>query len=86
MESNQYKYVNGYFRALGGQYFPDENHINLIYNFFQKYYNNDCLIMFNETIEFNREFVKNNPVKEHPIYVYDNIFKKHFLDKKNKTK
>ena len=88
LESNQYKYVNDYFRALGGQwqYFPDESLINLIYNFFQKYYNNDCLIMFNETVEFNREFVKNNPIKDYPRYVYNNISKQHFLEKKNETK
>ena len=87
LEINQYKYINDYFRALGGQwqYFPDENHINLIEKFFQKYYNDDCLKMFKETVDFNREFVKNNPIKAPPRYVYNNISKKHFLDIKNKS-
>lgn len=84
LEKNQYRYINDYFRSLGGQwqYFPDESHINIIQNFFRKYYNNDCLIMFKETVDFNREFVKNNPIKEHPRYVYNNISKQHFYDRK----
>ena len=43
LEENQSKYINDYFRALGGQwqYFPEENQINLIKKYFQKYYNND---------------------------------------------
>ena len=63
LENNQNKYIHDYFRALGGQwqYFPKEKHIKLIYEFFKKYYDQDCLIMFNETVEFNRQFVKNNP-------------------------
>ena len=30
-------------------------------NFIKKYYDNECLIMFDEATEFNRRFVKNNP-------------------------
>ena len=88
LEINQHKYINDYFRALGGQwqYFPEENHIQLIEKFFQKYYNNDCLIMFKETVNFNREFVKNNPIKARPRYVYNNVSKKQYLDRKNKLK
>ena len=65
LDSDQNKYIHDYFRALGGQwqYFPKDNHIKLISEYFKKYYDNDCLIMFNETVEFNREFVKNNPKK-----------------------
>ena len=65
LERNQYKYIHDYFRALGGQwqYFPKEMHINVIRNLFNKYYDNDCLIIFKEAIKFNRNFVKNNPIK-----------------------
>jgi len=64
LDSNQKKYFHDYFRALGGQwqYFPKEKHISLIYKYFKKYYDEDCLFMFNETVEFNREFVKRNPM------------------------
>ena len=63
LDVDQNKYIQDYFRALGGQwqYFPKDRHIKLIYEFFKHYYDNDCLIMFNETVEFNRQFVKNNP-------------------------
>ena len=63
LENNQNKYYHDYFRLLGGQwqYFPRVKHINQLIKYFSKYYDNDCLIMFNETIEFNRQFVKNNP-------------------------
>ena len=63
LESNQKKYYHDYFRLLGGQwqYFPKEIYINSIRNHFQKYYDKDCLIMFEETVKFNRNFVKNNP-------------------------
>jgi hypothetical protein len=71
LDRSQYKYIHDYFRALGGQwqYFPKENHIKLIIEYFQKYYDNDCLIMLNETIEFNRNFVKKNPKIQ--IYGYN---------------
>ena len=64
LDSNQKKYFNDYFRSLGGQwqYFPKEKHISLIYEYLKKYYDDDCLLMFNETVEFNREFVKKNPM------------------------
>ena len=63
LESNQKKYYHDYFRLLGGQwqYFPKEIYINDIKKHFQKYYDEDCLIMFEETVKFNRNFVKNNP-------------------------
>ena len=51
LDKNQKRFSNDYFRLLGGQwqYFPKENH------------NKDCLIIFEEAIEFNRNFVKKNP-------------------------
>ena len=87
LEENQFKYINDYFRALGGQwqYFPDEKHINLIKKFFRKYYHKDCLTIFKEAVEFNRKFVKNNPINKPQIYVYNNNSKHYFLDRKNKT-
>ena len=63
LEKNQKKYYHDYFRLLGGQwqYLPKENHINLFINFIKKYYDNECLIMFEEAVSFNKNFVKNNP-------------------------
>ena len=65
LEKNQYKYINDYFRALGGQwqYFPKEIYIELARNLFKKYYNKDCLIIFEEAVLFNRNFVRNNPME-----------------------
>ena len=65
LERNQRKYIHDYFRALGGQwqYFPKEKHIKLIKSLFNKYYDNECLTIFDETVEFNRKFIKNNPMK-----------------------
>ena len=62
LDKNQNKYVHDYVRALGGQwqYFPKEKHIRLIKEYFKKYYDDDCFFMLNETVEFNRNFVKNN--------------------------
>jgi len=65
LDKNQKNYYHEYFRLLGGQwqYFPKEVHIKQMRNFIKKYYDNDCLIMFDEATEFNRRFVKNNPAK-----------------------
>ena len=70
LDKNQKKYIHDYFRSLGGQwqYFPKENHITLIMEYLKKYYDNECLLMFNETVEFNRQFVKRNPMRV--IYPY----------------
>ena len=63
LDSNQNLYYHDYFRLLGGQwqYFPKEIHINQTRNIFKKYYDADCLTMFEETVSFNRNFVKKNP-------------------------
>ena len=63
LEKDQKKYYHDYFRLLGGQwqYFPKEIHIKQFSNFFKKYYDEECLIMFEEAVIFNRNFVKNNP-------------------------
>ena len=65
LDLNQKNYYHDYFRLLGGQwqYVPKEKHINHIKNFFKKYYDKDCLTMFEEALDFNRIFVKNNPAK-----------------------
>lgn len=62
LEINQKLYFHDYFRLLGGQwqYFPKEKYINQMYEYFKKYYDNDCLTIFNETVDFNRNFVKKN--------------------------
>ncbi len=82
LDTDQYKYIHDYFRALGGQwdYFPEEVHLKLIRKFIKTYYDNDCLLMFEETVKFNRVFVKNNPIYTRSIY--NSISKKHFLEKK----
>ena len=51
LEKNQKNYYHDYFRLLGGQwqYYPKEIHINQTYKYFQKHYDKECLIMFNET-------------------------------------
>ena len=63
LDKNQNKYYHDYFRLLGGQwqYYPKEIHINSVKDFLKKYYDNDCLIMFQEAINFNKNFVKRNP-------------------------
>ena len=64
LEKNQKRFIHDYCRALGGQwrFFPQEIHIQLILKFFEKYYDNECLTILKETIEFNRDFVKLNPI------------------------
>ena len=63
LDDDQYNYIHDYFRALGGQwqYFPKENHIILMRKFIKKYYDTECLMIFNEAVDFNRKFVMNNP-------------------------
>jgi len=63
LEKNQYKYYKDYFRLLGGQwqYFPNEKYIIQIRDYFKKYYDDECLIIFEEAITFNRELVKRIP-------------------------
>ena len=63
MEKNQSNYYKDYFRLLGGQwqYFPKEKYINQIRNYFKRYYNDECLIIFEEAVAFNRELVKRSP-------------------------
>lgn len=62
LEKNQKKFIHDYCRALGGQweYFPEEEHIKAIKNFFRTYYDNFCVNVLEESIEFNRQFVKDN--------------------------
>ena len=62
LEKNQNKFIHDYCRALGGQweYFPDEGHIKTIKNFFRIHHDNFCFNVLEESIEFNRQFVKNN--------------------------
>ena len=71
LDINQKRYFHDYFRLLGGQwqYFPKEEYIQEIYEYLRKYYDDDCLNIFNETVNFNRIFVKKNPIKN--IYKYN---------------
>ena len=63
LEKNQYRFIYDYFRALGGQwaYFPKEKYIKLLRDYFKKYYDEYCMIIFEEAIKFNRLFVKRFP-------------------------
>lgn len=72
LERNQEKYVHDYFRALGGQweYLPKEEDIGMIKQIFKKYYDKDCLTMFEEAISFNKIFVKNNPISKRLRYKF----------------
>jgi predicted O-methyltransferase YrrM len=83
LDKNQYKYFHDYFRTLGGQwdYFPEEAHIKMLREFIKRYYDYDCLLMFEETVKFNRVFVKNNPVN-HRGTIYDFKLKQQFLKNK----
>ena len=88
LEKNQEKYIHDYFRALGGQweYLPEEKDIYMIKELFKKYYDKDCLIMFEEAISFNRIFLKNNPMNKYNKYKYSISFYKNkfkFIEKKN---
>lgn len=64
LDKNQRQYHKDYFRLLGGQwqYFPKEIFIKLIFNYFKKYYDKECLIIFQEAVDFNRKFIKKNPM------------------------
>ena len=86
LKKNQFKYIHDYFRALGGQwdYFPEEKHIDLIRKLIKIYYDNDCLVMFEEALKFNRKFLRNNPLNINTVY--NSETKKSFLKKKKKHK
>ena len=76
LDSNQNEYYQDYFRLLGGQwqYFPKEEHVSQLRIFFKKYYEKDCpecLIIFEEAIAFNRDFVKRNPKPIRYSFVHD---------------
>ena len=42
----------------------------MIKKIFKKYYDKDCLTMFEEAISFNNIFVKNNPVNTSSKYKF----------------
>ena len=66
LEKNQKRFTHDYCRALGGQwqYFPSENCIKDTIKFFKKYYDKFCLTIIKESMEFNRQFVKDNPKED----------------------
>ena len=85
LERNQEDYVHDYFRALGGQweYLPKEEDIRMIKEIFKKYYDKDCLTMFEEAISFNRIFVKNNPMNKRLGYSFTSEYLSFFNYKNN---
>ena len=66
LEKNQKRFTHDYCRALGGQwqYFPSEKNIKDIINYFGKYYDKYCQTILKESIEFNRQFLKDNPKED----------------------
>lgn len=64
LERCQKRYYHEYFRLLGGQwqYYPKEAHMTQIKNFLKKYYDEQCLIMFEQTSSFNKDFVRKYPM------------------------
>ena len=76
LEANQNRFRHDYCRALGSQwlYFPNEKHIQSVINFFEKYYDETCMAMLKEAVEFNREFVRDNPKKD---FHYGPFIRKH---------
>ena len=81
LENNQYKYIHDYFRALGGQwqYFPKEETIELFRNFIKKYYDNECLVIFEEAVKFNRVFIKNNPKEKYDYKLSHKLRNKNYI-------
>ena len=79
LEKNQKRFVYDYCRALGGQwqYFPEEKHIQIALKFFEKYYDNVCLTILKESIDFNRQFVLDNPKKDFNYGLYEK--QRHFV-------
>lgn len=55
LDRNQFNYVHEYFRVLKGQwqYVPSEIHINKMKELFKKYYDDECLTMFEKAISLN---------------------------------
>ena len=72
LEKNQEKYIHDYFRALGGQweYLPEKKDIKMIKELFKKYYDRECLIMFEEAILSNKIFLKKHPMKTNCRYKF----------------
>lgn len=92
LEKNQKRFIHDYCRALGGQwqYFPSEKNIKDIIKYFEKYYDKDCQIILKESIEFNRQFLKDNPKEDFygrkkdknlhkKIFYFNNIFKGQYI-------
>ena len=84
LEKNQKKYIHDYCRALGGQwqYFPKEENIKTIKNFFRRHHDNFCYNVLKESIEFNRKFVKDNYREDY----YARLIREEKEKELNKTK
>ena len=73
LDKNQNLYYHDYFRLLGGQwqYYPKETHMSQIKKYFKKFYDEECLIMFEEASSFNKNFVKKYPMEVFYRYTSD---------------
>ena len=47
------------------EYFLKEIHINAIRDFIKKYYDKICLSIYDDAINFNRYFTKNNKIQNY---------------------
>ena len=87
LEKKQKRFIHDYCRALGGQwqYIPKEEHIKIIINFFEKYYDKECVTILKESLTFNKKFIKNNPKKDYYDKARRKGANKVIINLKNKT-
>ena len=86
LDDIQEPYIHDYCRALGGQweYVPDDKDLDFIRGIFDKYYDNDCRIIFEEAYSFNKNFVKSYP-KLNEEYYFTNKSLNYFSNSLNKA-
>ena len=60
LSKNQKKYYKQYFLALGNhwEYFPIENDITILRKFYQKYYGEKLVEIYDDAVEKNRKRFK----------------------------
>ena len=71
LEQNQKRFIHDYCRALAGQwnYFLEEKHVTSVQNFFKKYYDDECQAILKESMNFNRVFVRLNPIHKKALFL-----------------
>ena len=71
LEPNQKRFIHDYCRALAGQwnYFLEEKHVISVQNYFKKYYDEECQAILKESMDFNRVFVRLNPIYKKTVFL-----------------